>query len=88
MTDALLPASCPSDALAVVVALEHALYLALVRRGETYHLRTCRNSHVNSQSFACSAPCLSAQVSLAWARTWRERQAVPTQAGLWEEVAS
>ena len=88
MTDALLQASCPVDALAVIVALERSLVLATVRRGESWHLPTCRNSHVNSRAYPCSRPCLETQVTLAWAGIWRERQAVPTQAGLWDaEVA-
>ena len=82
--DALLRTSCPSDAVAVVVALERSIYLALVRRGDTFHLRTCIGAGVHSRRYSCSKKCLAAQVSLAWARTWRERQAVPMQMPLLE----
>lgn len=66
--------TCPTDPAAILAEVERGLYRALVKRGETWHLRTCRNSHVNSQPFECSDPCLNTQIGLAWAGIWRARR--------------
>lgn len=70
--------AAPASATEVIIALQRSLFLALVRRGDTWHLRTCMDAGVNSRRYGCSDRCLETQVALAWAQDWRERYGART----------
>src|SRR5690349_25173972 len=74
--DVVLRRTCPSDPAVLIAALERMLFRALIRRGETWHLRTCMDARVNSRPYGCSAPCVETQTVLAWAGISRARAAI------------
>lgn len=87
--EAIAAAACPADPGELIAAALYVLPLAMVCRGDVYHLRRCRNSHVNSRPFACSDDCVRAQVALVWLVTWREQYGArpAQQASLFDEAA-
>jgi hypothetical protein len=67
-------AACPSDPMDVLATLQAVLPWALVYRGGTYHLTTCRDSHVNTRTYGCSKKCTRMQGVFVWLNTTLERR--------------